>query len=109
VTAGKPAAQPADGDRPQTLAELQAALAALPQLPPVERARLAPTLIEAAKTVLALERGAALAEAKADGWTEPGLARELGVHRSKVADAVAAWRRARAGQPGTAAGERSAR
>jgi hypothetical protein len=78
---------------PATLTELQAALAALAELPPVERARRAPGLIDAAKGVLARERGAALVEAREQGWTEVALAAELGVHRSKIADAIARHRK----------------
>lgn len=87
------------GSIPATLAGLQAALAELAGLPPVERARRAPALIDAAKRTLSVERGRALAEARADGWTETALAGELGVHRSKVADAIALYRRTRSPAP----------
>lgn len=74
--------------RPATLDELRAALDAFTGWDALERARRAPELIEAAKTVLADERGAAMAEAKnAQGVT--ALARDLGITRQKVYDAIA--------------------
>ncbi len=84
-------------DRPSTLFSLIAALAELPELSPVERARVAPDLIEAAKAVLSGVRGAAIQEAVDGGMSVVGVARELGVHRSKVTDALTAHR-ARVGQ-----------
>jgi hypothetical protein len=78
---------------PATVAELQAALGELADLPPVDRARLAPVLIDAAKGVLSRERGLALLEARDAGWTVADLARTLGVHRSKIDDAIALARR----------------
>jgi hypothetical protein len=77
-----------------TTGELAAAIAALPAMPPVERARAAVALGSAAKAVLAAERRRALAEAVGGGSTIAALARELGVHRSKVDDALAAHRAA---------------
>lgn len=85
-------------ERPATLDQLVATLAALPHLPPVERARLIPGLIEAAKGVLSRERGAALDEATKAGATTGGLAQVLGVTRSKVVDALAAYRQRSVGQ-----------
>jgi len=82
--------------RPATLGELRAALDAFADLDPVERARRAPGLIEATKTVLADERGAALAEATAAGLGPTALARELGITRAKVYEALA-----RTGGPST--------
>lgn len=74
--------------RPVTLAELRAALEVFGRWEPVERARRAPELIEAAKAVLADERSAAMGEAKAGGMGVTALARELGVTRQKVYDAL---------------------
>lgn len=81
---------PAGTDRPGSLAELIAALSGLSGLPPVERARRIPGLIEACKAVLARERGAAMDEATgAGGLSKAALAEELGISRSKVYDAIA--------------------
>ena len=74
--------------RPVTLAELRAALEVFGRWEPVERARRAPELIEAAKAVLADERSTAMGEAKAAGMGVTALARELGVTRQKVYDAL---------------------
>ena len=74
--------------RPATLDELRAALTAFSGWDPVERARRAPELIEAAKTVLADERGTAMSQAKAGGVGATALARELGVTRAKVYEAI---------------------
>lgn len=82
-----PAAAEPGWRRPATLAELRAALDAFPDADPLERARRAPELIEAAKSVLADERSRALAEAKQTvGAT--ALARELGISRGKVYQAI---------------------
>jgi hypothetical protein len=91
VTAAAEPAGPAGAAwrRPANLDQLRAALDAYPGLDPVERARRAPDLIEAAKTVLAVERGRAMAEATADGLGPTALARELGITRAKVYDAIA--------------------
>ena len=79
-----------------TTQELAEAIAALPAMEPVERARAAVALARAATSVLAAERGSALAEATAPGGEYyrriPALAAVLGVHRSKVDDALAAHR-----------------
>lgn len=75
--------------RPATLGELRAALDAFSGWEPVERARRAPELIEVAKAVLADERAAAMGEAKAAGMGATALARELGITRQKVYDAIA--------------------
>lgn len=74
--------------RPGSLDELCAALDAFSGWEPVERARRAPELIEAAKTVLADERSAAMGEARTQGMGVTALARELGVTRQKVYDAL---------------------
>jgi len=77
-----------------TTQDLADAIAALPAMEPVERARAAVALGGAAKSVLAAERRRALAEAVSGGVSIAALARELGVHRSKVDDALAAHRAA---------------
>jgi hypothetical protein len=74
--------------RPSTLDELRAALDTFSGWDALERARRAPDLIEAAKTVLADERGTAMAEAKAQQGVT-ALARDLGITRQKVYDAIA--------------------
>lgn len=79
--------------RPQTLADLVVALAALPTLPPIEQARQCPLLIEDAKRVLASHRGAAIVAAQASGAKMVTIAAELGVSVSKVADAATRYRR----------------
>ncbi|KAB2348453.1 hypothetical protein [Actinomadura rudentiformis] len=59
-----------------------------------ERARRIPGLIEAAKGVLAHERGAAMAEATEDGRLTPAeLARQLGISRTKAYEAIDTVRR----------------
>ena len=84
-----------------TTKELAEVIAALPGMPPVERARAAKELIDTAKAVLSAERRAALAEATAPGAEFyrriPDLARELGVSRGKVDEALAAHRAAASG------------
>lgn len=80
------------GDRPGSLAGLITALSGLHDMTPIERARKIPALIEAAKSVLARERAAAMAAATAPGGvTRAELARQLGVSRSKVTEAIAAY------------------
>lgn len=78
--------------RPATLPELIAALQELAALPPVERARKAPDLIDVAKAALAFERGAALAEAFAAGTSQAEIGRQLGKSRQKINDMLAAHR-----------------
>lgn len=73
--------------RPATLGELRAVLAAFSDWDPVERARRAPELIEATKAVLADERSTAMGEARA-GVGATALARELGITRAKVYEAI---------------------
>lgn len=73
-------------ERPNTLAELIAALAALPDLDPAERARRCPALIEVAKGVLHTVRGEAVREAVDDGARQVDLARELGISKQKLGD-----------------------
>jgi hypothetical protein len=90
TTAATTAGSSAEG-RPSSLTDLVAALNALPGMLPVDRARQIPALIEAAKSVLACERAAAMVAATAPGGiTRAELARELGVSRSKVTEAIAA-------------------
>jgi len=75
-----------------TLDELLQALAELPGLDPVERARTSKRLIEVTKAVLSYERRHALLEANTTGPEPIGateLARRLGVARSRVTDAIA--------------------
>ncbi|MEU9157938.1 hypothetical protein AB0D59_47300 [Streptomyces sp. NPDC048417] len=75
------------------LNDLIASLQQLAALPPVERARQCPSLIDGAKAALAFERGAALAEAVDSGdWTQAEIARELGKSRQKIHDMIAAYR-----------------
>lgn len=71
-----------------TLSSLIAELTRIAELPPVERARALGPLVEPAKSAIALARGAAMAEAVAGGMTTVALAAELGIHRSKVAEAL---------------------
>jgi DNA-binding NarL/FixJ family response regulator len=78
--------------RPSTIPELIAALQQLASLPPVERARRCPELIDVAKSTLAHERGAAIAEAVADGASQAEIGRELGKSRQKINDMLAAYR-----------------
>ncbi|MDQ1022455.1 ParB-like chromosome segregation protein Spo0J [Streptomyces umbrinus] len=87
--------------RPATLPELITALQQLAALPPLERARRAPELIDVAKGALAHERGAAIAEAVDSGdWTQAEIARELGKSRQKIGDMLAAYRAmSKAGAP----------
>jgi DNA-binding NarL/FixJ family response regulator len=76
-----------------TTQELADAIAALAAMEPADRARAAKALADAARTVLAAERRQALADAVGQGWSIAALARELGVHRSKIDDALAEHRR----------------
>jgi hypothetical protein len=77
-------------DRPSTLPDLITALADLDGLPPIERARRCPDLIEAAKGVLARTRAAAIAEAVARGTSQAAAGRELGMSRQKIHDIITA-------------------
>jgi hypothetical protein len=82
--------------RPTTLTTLIAALAALGDLDPLDRAARSLELMEAAKGVLATERGAAyLDELARSGETQDELADRIGIHRSNVASAI---RKARAAE-----------
>lgn len=75
------------------LHDLITSLQQLAALPPVDRARQCPTLIDAAKAALAHERGAAIAEAVDSGdWTQAEIARELGKSRQKIHDMLASYR-----------------
>ncbi|MFJ9635016.1 hypothetical protein ACIRU8_45725 [Streptomyces sp. NPDC101175] len=76
------------------LTDLIAALQQLADLPPIERARRCPDLIDAAKAALAHERGAAIAEAVDSGeWTQAAIGRELGKSRQKIHDMLTGARR----------------
>ncbi|MBQ0855702.1 hypothetical protein J8N05_46960 (plasmid) [Streptomyces sp. BH-SS-21] len=76
------------------LNDLITALQQLAELPPVERAKRCPELIDTAKAALAHERGAALAEATDSGdWTQAEMGRELGKSRQKIHDMIASYRR----------------
>lgn len=79
--------------RPKTLADLVVALAALSSLSLIEQARQCPLLIEDAKRVLARHRGRVIAAEQASGTRMVTIAAALGVHVSKVADAMALYRR----------------
>ena len=75
------------------LANLIKALQQLAELPPIERARRCPALIDEAKTALAHERGAAIDEAVASGdWTQAAIGRELGTSRQKIHDLLTSYR-----------------
>lgn len=75
------------------LSDLIAALQQLVELPPVERAKRCPDLIDTAKAALAHERGAAIAEAVDSGdWTQADIGRELGKSRQKIHDMLASYR-----------------
>jgi hypothetical protein len=89
-----------------TAAELAAAVAALPELPAVERARAATRLLSLARQVLQWEQGEAMAEARDAGWSETRLGRELGVPAARVTALVADHARARAAGERAAAGRR---
>ncbi len=63
-------------------------------LPPVERAKRCPGLIDAAKAALARERDAAAAEAYDSGdWSQAAIGRELGKPRQKIQDMIARHRK----------------
>ncbi|MEU9413247.1 hypothetical protein AB0E08_47215 [Streptomyces sp. NPDC048281] len=75
------------------LTDLITALQQLAELPPIERAKRCPELIDTAKAALARERGAAIAEAVDSGdWTQAEIGRELGKSRQKINDMLAAYR-----------------
>ena len=75
------------------LTSLIGELQQLAGLPPIERARRCPGLIDAAKSALARERDAAVAEACDSGdWSQAAIGRELGKSRQKVHDMVARHR-----------------
>ena len=78
---------------PRTLAELIDALTALAALPAADRLRLAPRIADWARAVAPVERGRAVEEERAAGRTIVAMARQLGINRSKLDDAAAAWRR----------------
>ena len=79
------------------LTNLIKALQQLAELPPIERAQRCPDLIDQAKTALAHERGAAIAEAVDSGdWTQAAIGRELGKSRQKINDMLATYRREQA-------------
>lgn len=66
-----------------TLQEFTTALAGLRNLPPLERAKRARTLIDEAKTVLSLERALAIAQARQEA-TGAEIGRQLGVTAQAV-------------------------
>lgn len=76
-------------DAPTTLTDLIEALAALPDLDPVERARLCPVLIEATKKVMKATRESAILEATDPPHRLSGVevARALGIHPNKISEA----------------------
>ena len=81
------------------LARLRQALDDLEALPLLEQARATPAVIDVAKEALSRHRGAVFAALAGPGrpMTITGLAKELGIGRGKVNDAIAAWRASRAG------------
>lgn len=76
--------------RPANLHELIQALTNLPNLDPVERARVLPGLIDVSKTVLAHLRADAMLAATTgpNRITQVELANQLGVTRTVVTDAI---------------------
>lgn len=80
------------------LDNLIAALQELADLPPIERAKRCPDLIDTAKAALSHERVASVAEAVDRGeGTQAEIARQLGKSRQKIHDMLAAYRREQAG------------
>lgn len=77
---------------PTTRAELIEALTRLPDLDPVERARVTPALQTAATVILAAERAAAMREATRH-VSQAELARQLGVTRSAVSQVIGQGRK----------------
>ncbi|MFE3454972.1 hypothetical protein ACFXJ8_39220 [Nonomuraea sp. NPDC059194] len=76
---------------PATLPELIAALQSLAGLAPLDRARRAPELIEAAKGVLADARAVACLEAS-QAMPQVEISRRLGISRSKISEAISRGR-----------------
>lgn len=76
------------------LARLRKALDDLEKLPPLEQARAVPAVIDLAKETLSRHRGGLFASLAGPGrpMSIAALARELGVTRSKIDDAIAAVR-----------------
>jgi hypothetical protein len=76
------------------LAALRQALDDLENMPPIDQARAIPGLIDQARETLARRRGAVFAALAGPGkpMTITALAKELGIHRSKVDDAIKAYR-----------------
>lgn len=101
MTAGRP---------PAAAAELAAAVAALPELPAIERAGSAARLLAVARQILQWEQGEALTEALTEardaGWSEARLGRELRVPAARVTELVAGHARARVAGERAAAGKR---
>ena len=75
-------------EAPTTLADLISALQALDRLGPLDRARQAPLLIDAAKGVLARVRAQAFEEANAGGLSMAEIGRQVGTSRAKVSEAI---------------------
>ena len=89
-----------------SVGELAAAVAALPELPAVERARVAAGLLAVARQVLQGEQAAGLAEARDAGWSETRLGHELGIPAAEVAGLLAEHARTEAARRPAAAGQR---
>ncbi len=79
-------------EAPTDLLSLIEALRDLPGLSPLDRAVRSVELMGVAKSVLAAARAEAFLDAINDGMGVTAIARELGIQRSKVNDAIAAQR-----------------
>jgi hypothetical protein len=75
-------------ERPTTLAEMISALTTLSELPPLERARALPVLIEVSSQLLARERSRAMREVVDGGMSKSCLARELGITQTNLYNAL---------------------
>lgn len=75
-------------EAPATLSDLISELQALDGLEPLDRARQAPLLIDAAKGVLARVRAQAFEEARAGGLSLAEIGRQVGTSRAKVSEAI---------------------
>lgn len=78
-----------DTPAPDLVQALIGALFKFETLPPLDRAKAAPGLIDQAKAAMALARRAAIAEMETGGMRRADIARELGISRSKVTEALA--------------------
>jgi hypothetical protein len=76
------------------LESLRQALNDLETMPLIDQAKTLPGLINMSREVLSLRRGAVFDALAGPGkqMTITALARELGIHRSKVDDAIKAYR-----------------